>query len=71
MFYRPVGPKTEFNQVRRRGASWLNIAASFQRILERRGSEGSHPKSSAEIIIRLEHRAEGWNRHPVWLRSGG
>jgi hypothetical protein len=36
------------------GGSWLNMAESIQRIIERRALEGQHPQSPAEIIEWLE-----------------
>ena len=36
------------------GGSWLNMAESIQRIIERRALEGQHPESPAEIIDWLE-----------------
>jgi hypothetical protein len=36
------------------GGSWLNMAESIQRIIERRALEGQHPESPAEIIEWLE-----------------
>jgi len=53
------------------GASWLNMAESFQRILKRRALQTQHPQSSAEIITLLEQTAEGWNRQPTPFEWGG
>ena len=39
------------------GGSWLNMAESIQRIIERRALEGQHPESPAEIIEWLEPSA--------------
>ena len=47
------------------GASWLNMAESIQRIIERRALEGQHPQSPAEIIGCLEAATRGWNRQPT------
>jgi len=47
------------------GGSWLNMAESIQRIIERRALEGQHPESPAEIIEWLEAATRGWNRRPT------
>ena len=53
------------------GASWLNMAESIQRIIERRALEGQHPQSPAEIIEWLEAATRGWNRQPTPFIWGG
>ena len=55
------------------GGSWLNMAESIQRILERRALDGQHPTTPQEIITRLEAAAQAWNRQPspfVWTVNG-
>ena len=50
-------------------ASWLNMAASLQRIIVGRALAGQHPQSAAEIITWLEETVAGWNAAPtpcVW-----
>ena len=47
------------------GGSWLNMAESIQRILERRALHGQHPTQPAEIIAWLESAARSWNRNPT------
>ncbi|HEY1352189.1 MAG TPA: hypothetical protein VGF67_21440 [Ktedonobacteraceae bacterium] len=49
--------------------SWLNRAASVQRIIVPRALAGQHPKNPHEIIDWREQTVAGWNRHPtpfVW-----
>ena len=53
------------------GGSWLNMAESIQRILERRALEGQHPDSPAQIIEWLEAATRGWNRQPTPFIWGG
>lgn len=53
------------------GGSWLNMAESIQRIIERRALEGQHPQSPAEIIAWLEAATQGWNRQPTPFVWGG
>jgi hypothetical protein len=53
------------------GGSWLNMAESIQRILERRALDGQHPKSPVEIIDWLETAADSWNREPTPFVWGG
>jgi len=53
------------------GASWLNMAESIQRIIERRALAGQHPQSPAEIIAWLEAATRGWNRQPTPFIWGG
>jgi hypothetical protein len=51
--------------------SWLNMAESIQRILERRALEGQHPTTPTEIIDWLEAAARAWNREPTPFVWGG
>jgi DDE superfamily endonuclease len=51
--------------------SWLNMAESFQRIIQRRALEGQHPQSPAEIIRWLEATVAGWNAAPTPFEWGG
>ena len=53
------------------GGSWLNMAESVQRILERRALAGQHPKDAAQVIQWLEETVEGWNAHPTPFVWGG
>ena len=53
------------------GGSWLNMAESIQRILERRALDGQHPTTPAEIIDSLETVARSWNRAPTPFEWGG
>jgi hypothetical protein len=53
------------------GGSWLNMAESIQRILERRALHGQHPTTPAEIIDWLEAAARGWNRDSTPFEWGG
>jgi hypothetical protein len=54
-----------------RGGSWLNMAASIQRVLTRRALAGTHPATPAAIIAALEATARGWNRDPTPFVWGG
>jgi hypothetical protein len=51
--------------------SWLNMAESVQRQLQRRALDGQHPQSTAEIIAWLEATARGWNAAPTPFSWGG
>ena len=51
--------------------SWLNMAESIQRILKRRGLEGSHPETPEQIMEWLEQAATGWNKEPTPFEWGG
>jgi DDE superfamily endonuclease len=51
--------------------SWLNMAESIQRILERRALEGQHPTTPEEIITWLQAAAQNWNRQPTPFVWGG
>lgn len=53
------------------GDSWLNMAESIQRILQRRALDGQHPKSPDEIIDWLQTAAQSWNREPTPFVWGG
>jgi DDE superfamily endonuclease len=53
------------------GGSWLNMAESIQRILERRAMDGQHPQTPAQIIDWLEAATRGWNRQPTPFVWGG
>ena len=53
------------------GGSWLNMAESIQRILERRALHGQHPTTPAQIIDWLETAAQSWNREPTPFEWGG
>ena len=51
------------------GGSWLNMAASIQRIIVRRALCGQHPKNAQQVIDWLEQTVDGWNQDPtpfVW-----
>jgi hypothetical protein len=51
--------------------SWLNMAESMQRILERRALNGQHPETPEQIIEWLETAALVWNQHPTPFEWGG
>lgn len=51
--------------------SWLNMAESIQRILERRALAGQHPTTPEEIITWLETAAQSWNQEPTPFVWGG
>jgi hypothetical protein len=51
--------------------SWLNMAESVQRIVQRRALDGQHPTTPAEIITWLEATARAWNRAPTPFLWGG
>ena len=51
--------------------SWLNMAESVQRIIVRRGLDGTHPTCPTEIITSLEGAARGWNKKPTPFVWGG
>jgi len=53
------------------GGSWLNMAESIQRILERRALAGHHPTQPAQIIDWLEAAARSWNHDPTPFEWGG
>jgi hypothetical protein len=53
------------------GGSWLNMAESIQRILERRALDGQHPATPQEIIDWLETAAHCWNQTPTPFVWGG
>lgn len=45
-----------------RSGSWLNMAASIQRMLKRRALDRPHPRDPGQIIAWFEAVAEHWNR---------
>lgn len=51
--------------------SWLNMAESIQRGLERRALDGQHPASPAEVVARIEAVAKHWNAAPTPFVWGG
>jgi hypothetical protein len=53
------------------GGSWLNMAESLQRILERRALDGQHPGSTGQIIARFEAVARHWDAAPTPFVWGG
>lgn len=53
------------------GGSWLNMAESIQRIIQRRALAGQHPETAGEIIAWLEAAVRGWNREPTPFVWGG
>jgi hypothetical protein len=53
------------------GGSWLNMAESIQRILQRRALDGQCPTTPEEIMAWLEAVAQAWNREPTPFVWGG
>jgi len=53
------------------GGSWLNMAESIQRIIERRALSCQYPQIPEEIIKLLEATVRGWNREPTPFEWGG
>ncbi len=53
------------------GGSWLNMAESFQRIMQRRAVDGQQPESPEEIITWVEATVAGWNGAPTPFEGGG
>jgi hypothetical protein len=53
------------------GGSWLNMAESVQRIVQRRALAGQHPQTPGEIIAWLEATARGWDATPTPFVWGG
>jgi hypothetical protein len=53
------------------GGSYLNMAASIQRILKRRALDGQQPQTPEQVIGWLEAAARGWNRQPTPFVGGG
>jgi hypothetical protein len=53
------------------GGSWLNMAESVQRIIQRRALAGTYPQTPEEIIAWLEATARGWNADPTPFEWGG
>jgi hypothetical protein len=51
--------------------SWLNMAESIQRVLQRRALDGQHPQTPDQIIAWLEATARGWNANPTPFTWGG
>jgi hypothetical protein len=51
--------------------SWLNMAESLQRIIQRRALSGQHPASVQTLKRWLTEAVEGWNRHPTPFIWGG
>jgi hypothetical protein len=53
------------------GGSWLNMAASIQRILARRALEGQHPETAQQVMEWLAATVAGWNAEPTPFVWGG
>lgn len=53
------------------GGSWLNMAESIQRILQRRALDGQHPQTTDQISAWFEQTAGGWNANPTPFTWGG
>ena len=51
--------------------SWLNLAASLQRLLKRRALDGQHPETPEQSIMLLEATARTWNADPTPFPWGG
>lgn len=51
--------------------SWLNMAESLQRIIERRALEGQHPEQAETLIEWFRAAVRGWNREPTPFVWGG
>ena len=51
--------------------SWLNMAESLQRIIERRALEGQHPEQAAMMLEWFRATVRGWNRTPTPFVWGG
>jgi hypothetical protein len=51
--------------------SWLNMAESIQRIIQRRALDGQHPETPSEIMAWLEATVRGWNQAPTPFVWGG
>src|SRR6266516_4177142 len=51
--------------------SWLNMAESLQRIIQRRALSGQHPADAQTLMSWLTDAVEGWNRHPTPFIWGG
>jgi hypothetical protein len=51
--------------------SWLNMAASVQRIIVRRALAGQHPPDVATLKTWLRDTVAGWNRAPTPFIWGG
>jgi hypothetical protein len=53
------------------GGTWLNMAESIQRIIERRALSCQYPQVPEEIIKLLEATVRGWNLEPTPFEWGG
>jgi hypothetical protein len=53
------------------GGSWLNMAESVQRIIQRRSLDGQNPESGQEIMDWLKAGVRGWNADPTPFEWGG
>jgi hypothetical protein len=51
--------------------SWLNMAESLQRIIQRRALSGQHAADAQTLMRWLTEAVEGWNRHPTPFIWGG
>jgi transposase len=51
--------------------SWLNMAESLQRIIERRTLEGQHPEQATTLLEWFRATVRGWNRAPTPFVWGG
>jgi hypothetical protein len=51
--------------------SWLNMAASVQRILVRRALDGQHPPDATRVMTWLAEATVGWNARPTPFVWGG
>ena len=51
--------------------SWLNMAESLQRIVERRALEGQHPETAETLMEWFRAAVRGWNREPTPFTWGG
>lgn len=51
--------------------SWLNMAESLQRIIQRRALEGQDPADAETLMNWFRAAIRGWNLHPTPFRWGG
>ncbi len=51
--------------------SWLNMAESLLRIIERRALEGEHAQKAETLMEWLRAEVRGWNREPTPFAWGG
>jgi hypothetical protein len=51
--------------------SWLNMAESLQRIIQRRALSSQHPADAQTLMKCLTDAVAGWNRHPTPFICGG